>query len=67
MKESIIQEGKSDYGQVDQSGAEKVFHDRCEVKVFAEVAAGAWPNTDRFRHAVERIDLEAYLTHDHSH
>ena len=44
-----------------------MFHDRCEVKVFAEVAAGAWPNTDRFRHAVERIDLEAYLTHDHSH
>ena len=44
-----------------------MFHDRCEVKVFAEVEAGAWPNKDRFRHAVERIDPEGYLTHDHSH
>ena len=59
--------GKSGYGQVDQSGAETVFHDRWEAKVFAMVgagsAAGAWSNTDRFRHAVERIDPEAYLTH----
>ena len=44
-----------------------MFYDRCERKVFAEVAAGAWLTTDRFRHAVELIDLEAYLTHDHSH
>ena len=47
--------------------AETVFHDRWEAKVFAMVgagsAAGAWSNTDRFRHAVERIDPEAYLTH----
>ena len=44
-----------------------MFHDRCGVKVFAEVVAEAWPHTDRFRHAVERIDFEAHLTHDHSH
>ena len=31
--------------------------------VVAGAATGAWPNTDRFRHAVERIDPEAYLTH----
>ena len=37
------------------------------LKYLLRFAAGAWPNTDRFRHAVERIDLEAYLTHDHSH
>ena len=59
--------GKPGFGRVDQSGAETVFHDRWEAKVFAMVgagsAAGAWSNTDRFRHAVERIDPEAYLTH----
>jgi nitrile hydratase subunit beta len=58
--------GKPGFGRVDQSGAETVFHDRWEAKVFAMVgagsAAGAWSNTDRFRHAVERIDPEAYLT-----
>lgn len=59
--------GKPGFGRVDRSGAEIVFHDRWEAKVFAMVgagsAAGAWFNTDRFRHAVERIDPEAYLTH----
>ena len=59
--------GKTGFGQVDQSGTELVFHDRWEAKVFAMSragsAAGAWSNTDRFRHAVERIDPEAYLTH----
>lgn len=58
--------GKPGFGQVDQSGDDAVFHDRWEAKVFAMVgagsAAGAWYNTDRFRHAVERIDPEAYLT-----
>ena len=59
--------GKPGYGRVDRSGAETVFHDRWEAKVFAMVgagsAAGAWSNTDRFRHAIERIDPEAYLRH----
>lgn len=59
--------GKPGFGQVDQSDAETVFHDRWEAKVFAMVGAGsragAWSNSDRFRHAIERIDPEAYLTH----
>ena len=37
------------------------------LKYLLRLRREAWPNTDRFRHAVERIDPEAYLTHDHSH
>ena len=59
--------GKSGYGKVDKTGAEEVFHDRWEAAVFAmfvsTVRAGALHNTDRFRHAIERIDPEAYLSH----
>ncbi len=59
--------GKPGYGQVDRTGGEIVFHERWEAKVFAMAgagaAAGAWSNTDRFRHAIERINPEAYLTH----
>ncbi len=58
--------GKHGYGAVVQESDEPVFHHRWEASVFAMVpagtAAGAWNNTDRFRHAIERIDPVAYLT-----
>jgi len=59
--------GKHGYGQVVVEENEPTFHARWEAAVFtmsaAGSAAGAWNNTDRFRHAVERIDPVAYLTH----
>ena len=59
--------GKHGYGQVIAEPDEPVFHDRWEASVFtmvnAAAAAGAFNNTDRFRHAIERIDPVAYLTH----
>lgn len=59
--------GKPGYGKVDRSGENEVFHERWEAVVFAMVGAGriaeAWYYTDQFRHAVERIDPEAYLKH----
>ena len=58
--------GKHGYGKVVVEDEEPVFHARWEAAVFtmsaAGAAAGAWNNTDRFRHAVERIDPVAYLT-----
>lgn len=58
--------GKTGFGAVDQADAE-VFSDRWEASVFAMVNAGAmvgaWTNVDRFRHAIERIDPDAYLNH----
>jgi nitrile hydratase len=59
--------GKYGYGPVIRETREPVFHDRWEAKVFAIMlgasAAGAVKNTDQFRHAIERIDPVAYLTH----
>jgi len=59
--------GKPGYGAVDREGEDQVFHDRWEAAVFAMAGvgaiAGAWTNTDRFRHAIERIDPDAYLNH----
>lgn len=59
--------GKHGYGKIVVEDDEPVFHARWEAAVFsmsaAGAAAGAWNNTDRFRHAVERIDPVAYLTH----
>jgi nitrile hydratase beta subunit len=67
--------GKHGYGEVskdavagtDAADMGPVFHHRWEAAVFAMVnagaQAGAWTNTDRFRHAVERIDPVAYLSH----
>jgi nitrile hydratase beta subunit len=59
--------GKSGYGAVDTSDDDEVFHARWEAVVFAMSGAGrnagAWNNSDRFRHGVERIDPQAYLTH----
>lgn len=58
--------GKPGYGAVEKRDTDKVFQDRWEAAVFAMVGAGvgagAWSNTDRFRHAVERIHPQAYLT-----
>ena len=59
--------GKPGFGVVDKTGDEEVFHDRWEAIVFAmlnaSASAGAFYSSDRFRHAIERIDPEAYLTH----
>lgn len=57
--------GKPGFGKVDRTGDADVFHERWEASVFAMVnaaaAAGAFANTDQFRHAIERIDPAAYL------
>lgn len=61
--------GKPGFGAVDFIPGEAVvpFAQRWHASVFAMVGAasiaGVWTNTDRFRHAVERIEPEAYLTH----
>lgn len=59
--------GKHGYGRVEREDDEPAFHERWEASVFsmtrAAAAAGAWNNTDRFRHGVERIDPVAYLSH----
>ncbi len=59
--------GKQGFGPVVQEADEPVFHADWEPKVFtlvlASVAIGARNNVDQFRHAVERIDPVAYLTH----
>ncbi len=57
--------GKHGFGPVVREIDEPVFHDRWEATVFAMSAAGraagAWDNSDRFRHGVERIDPVSYL------
>ena len=59
--------GKPGFGAVDKAGADETFHEKWEASVFAllEVGpmTGAWLNADRFRHAIERIEPEAYLAH----
>jgi nitrile hydratase subunit beta len=59
--------GKHGFGSVLQETDEPAFHARWEAAVFAMSRAGAqsgaWNNSDRFRHAVERIDPLAYLAH----
>jgi nitrile hydratase subunit beta len=58
--------GKQGFGAVLREADEPVFHDRWEERVFAMVVAGAGgalKNSDQFRHAIERIDPAAYLTH----
>ena len=59
--------GKHGYGQVVRRPNQPVFQGRWEARVFAIMVAssmaGAWRNTDRFRHLIERIDPAAYLTH----
>lgn len=59
--------GKYGFGPVDADDPVVGFHDRFEARVFTILnalgAAGVVKNTDRFRHAIERIDPAAYLTH----
>ena len=59
--------GKSGFGKVDVESGLQVFDERWEASVFAMTnaiaRAGAFQNTDRFRHAIERINSEAYLQH----
>ena len=59
--------GKYGFGAIVCEDNEPVFHDRWEAKVFAMMraagGAGAFCNGDQFRHAIERIDPVAYLTH----
>ena len=59
--------GKHGFGTVEVEADEPVFHDRWEAAVFAisraGSVAGAWNNSDRFRHGIERIDPVAYLSH----
>lgn len=59
--------GKHGFGEVEREADEPPFHARWEGAVFTMSTvpgrAGANNNTDRFRHAVERIDPVAYLTH----
>lgn len=59
--------GKQGFGKVIRMLHEPAFHERWEAAVYASmvaVAARGWlGNIDRFRHAIERIDPAAYLTH----
>lgn len=59
--------GKYGFGAIVPEDNEPVFHERWEAKVFAMMraagGAGAYRNADQFRHAIERIDPVAYLTH----
>lgn len=59
--------GRQGFGRVVPEADEPVFHARWEAGVFAMLraatAAGAVRNADQFRHAIERIDPVAYLTH----
>lgn len=59
--------GRQGFGRVDRPANEPVFHARWEAAVFAimqaTAGAGAFLNVDRFRHAIERMEPRAYLTH----
>ncbi|MCY4199937.1 MAG: nitrile hydratase subunit beta [Gammaproteobacteria bacterium] len=59
--------GKQGFGKVVRERQEPAFHERWEASVHASMVAiavqGWLGNIDRFRHAIERIDPAAYLTH----
>jgi nitrile hydratase len=59
--------GKHGFGSPRVEPDEPTFHERWEAAVFAMSraarVAGAIRNTDQFRHAIERIEPAAYLTH----
>lgn len=59
--------GREGFGRPLREQDEPAFHERWEAAVFAMMfaagRAGATGNADRFRHAIERIDPAAYLTH----
>jgi len=59
--------GRQGFGAVEIEIDEPVFHSHWEAAVFTMTrtaqASGALQNTDQFRHAIERIDPIAYLSH----
>ncbi|HEY5647302.1 MAG TPA: nitrile hydratase subunit beta [Pseudomonadales bacterium] len=59
--------GRQGFGEVVREDGEPVFHARWEAFVFTlqarMFAEGMVANVDQFRHAIERIDPIAYLTH----
>ena len=59
--------GREGFGPLEREADEPPFHARWEAAVFAMMfatgRAGATGNADRFRHAIERIDPAAYLSH----
>ena len=58
--------GKQGFGAVCREPNEPVFHARWEARVLGMTLicpSAANPNIDHFRHAIERIDPVAYLTH----
>jgi nitrile hydratase len=58
--------GKEGFGTIEREHDEPLFHARWEARVFGIIrsgAAGAARNIDHSRHAIERIDPRAYLTH----
>lgn len=59
--------GKPGFGAVAYPENSRPFSKRWQAVVFAMVragaSAGAWRNSDRFRHAIERIHPQAYLEH----
>ncbi len=58
--------GRQGFGTVVRERNEPVFHEPWEASVYAMVVLvrhGSLANVDRFRHAIERIDPAAYLTH----
>ena len=58
--------GKQGFGAVMREADEPLFHEPWEGRVFGMsllAPAAANPNIDHFRHAIERIDPIAYLTH----
>ena len=59
--------GMDGFGPVEREHDEPLFHARWEARLFAlsELlgSKGLLPNTDVFRHGIERIDPVAYLTH----
>jgi nitrile hydratase beta subunit len=58
--------GKHGYGKVERQADAPTFAAIWEAKVFAIMkaagAAGAWKNSDQFRHFVEKIEPAAYLS-----
>lgn len=59
--------GKQGFGPVEREENEPAFHERWEAGVFTmtngAMLAGLIGSVDQFRHAIERIDPVAYLTH----
>lgn len=59
--------GRQGFGPVEREENEPVFHQRWEACVYTitnqMMRQGVIRNVDQFRHAIERIDPVAYLTH----